>query len=221
MAKNYIQEGEVINWTNGTGTAVVSGEPVVFGTKQMGVALVNIANGATGSIALEGVFQFAKAAGVVVAGRRLWWAPATANVVVSPALNSIFIGFAHESQLTGDTTVKVQLMPFADEGPRILTLAATGAQTLSVNDFFCTNLTILVANTAAKTVTLPALASTPIGSILTVKKTGGGAFALTLDGNASETIGGGATFATIDADNDYAEFQSTSSTWQLLDSAIA
>lgn len=56
MATNYQQDGEVIQWTNGTGAAVVSGQLVKL-SHMLGVALVNIANGASGSVAVEGVFS--------------------------------------------------------------------------------------------------------------------------------------------------------------------
>lgn len=55
MADNYQQRGEVITWTNGTGAAVAAGQLVKV-TNMLGVALVDIANGATGSVAVEGVF---------------------------------------------------------------------------------------------------------------------------------------------------------------------
>lgn len=55
--KNYVTDGEVIQWTNGTGSAVVSGQVVKVGGGTLGVAAVDIANGATGSVAIEGVFS--------------------------------------------------------------------------------------------------------------------------------------------------------------------
>ena len=57
MAENYESDGNVIQWTNGTGSAVASGQVVKVGVSMLGVALVAIANGATGSVAVEGVFS--------------------------------------------------------------------------------------------------------------------------------------------------------------------
>jgi predicted RecA/RadA family phage recombinase len=57
MAKNFVQDGDVIQWTNGTGVAVASGQVVKVGPGTLGVALVALANGATGSVAIEGVFS--------------------------------------------------------------------------------------------------------------------------------------------------------------------
>ena len=56
MARNYESDGNVIQWTNGTGAAVASGQVVKVGNI-LGVALVAIAIGASGSVAVEGVFS--------------------------------------------------------------------------------------------------------------------------------------------------------------------
>lgn len=62
MAKNFIQNGKHINWTNGTGSAVASGAPVVVGSLVC-VALTDIAAGAVGVLATEGVWELPKVAG--------------------------------------------------------------------------------------------------------------------------------------------------------------
>lgn len=49
MAKTLVQADGVRLWTNGTGSAVVAGQ-MVKATNMLGVALVDIANGATGSV---------------------------------------------------------------------------------------------------------------------------------------------------------------------------
>lgn len=97
MASNYVQEGKVIQWTN-AGTAVAAGAVVKVG-KILGVALVDIANGATGSVAIEGVFTVPKVSGAVIAqGENLTWdvsagafddnaaTPATGDVTGAPAI---------------------------------------------------------------------------------------------------------------------------------------
>lgn len=56
MANNYVTDGIVIQWTNGTGANVASGQIIKVGSI-LGVALVAIAIGATGSVAIEGVFS--------------------------------------------------------------------------------------------------------------------------------------------------------------------
>ena len=65
MATNYIYSGDVVDYTNG-GSAIASGDVVVIG-QQIGVALTAIANGETGSVALDGVFTVPKVSGAVIA----------------------------------------------------------------------------------------------------------------------------------------------------------
>jgi hypothetical protein len=100
-------------------------------------------------------------------------------------------------------------------------LPATGASSLTAADLMGGHTTVLVANTAAKTVALPSVATVPLHAVLRVKKAGGGAFAITLDPASSETINGGATYTALDADGDFAEFQSDGTAWQLINSKIA
>ena len=72
MAKNFLQEGEVMVWTNITASAVVSGQVVAMGNI-LGVAEVDIAVGASGSVGF-GVYRVPKVAGaVIVAGDSLLW----------------------------------------------------------------------------------------------------------------------------------------------------
>jgi predicted RecA/RadA family phage recombinase len=58
--KNFRHDGKTVIWTNGTGADVAAGAVVVVGTL-IGVACVDIANGATGAVAIEGVFELLKA----------------------------------------------------------------------------------------------------------------------------------------------------------------
>lgn len=222
MANSYKQDGDVITWTNSTGSNVASGAVVQVGQLSMGIALVAIANGASGSVALEGVFSLTKTTGAIAQGGKVWWDAANGYCVNAPTLSAFFLGYAVTAAGSSDTTVNVSLEEFHAEGPRIVTLAATGTQSVGVGAFLSSDLTLLGTATAAHTVNLPALASVPVGAKLLVRKISGGAYAITLDGNSSETIGGGATFASIDADNDMAAFVASSApTWQLTWSIIA
>jgi predicted RecA/RadA family phage recombinase len=98
MASNYVQEGKTIQWVNGTGSDVTAGSVVKVG-KVLGVALVDIASTATGSVAIEGVFTVPKVSGAVIAmGENLTWVvsagafddnaatPATGDVTGAPAI---------------------------------------------------------------------------------------------------------------------------------------
>lgn len=69
-----IQPGDALTWTNGTGSAVVSGQVVKFGTRTLGVAAVDIASAASGTVHLQGVFNVPKvSAAVWAAGEVLLW----------------------------------------------------------------------------------------------------------------------------------------------------
>ena len=98
MANNFQQPGDVITWTNGTGAAVVSGQVVRVGNI-LGIALVDIAIAASGSVALSGVFTVPKVSAAVIAqGESLTWdasaaafddnaaTPATGDVTGPPAV---------------------------------------------------------------------------------------------------------------------------------------
>lgn len=222
MASNYIKPGDVIDYVNGTGADILSGDPVAIGNQQMSIALVDIATTGTGSVAKEGVFSLAKnTSQTVTQGQKLWWDATAKEVISAPALNSYFIGYADKAELAATATVWVDLEEFSEEGPRTLTLAATGAQTLNVADFGGGDLTLLATNTAAQTVNIPSVAAISPGAKLTVKKTSADAFAVTLDPASTEQINGGNTFAAIDAANDLGQFVSTGVAWALIHSVIA
>lgn len=97
-------------------------------------------------------------------------------------------------------------------------LAATGTQTLSKYDI---GKTIICPNTAAHTVNLPPAADTQAGDKIQFVKTTADAAAVTIDGNASETIDNATTLATVDARYDCVEIVSTGSEWVVLNRDIA
>jgi hypothetical protein len=99
----------------------------------------------------------------------------------------------------------------------VKTLAATGNQTLSKWDI---GKTIIVPNTGALSITLPAVASAAAGGRLQFVKTVD-ANAATLDGADSEEIDAATTLATIDAIYDTAELVNTGTRWVVLNRDIA
>lgn len=67
MAKNFIQDGNVIDWANGTGSDVVSGQPVSI-SGLIGIALGDIADGTSGAVQIaNGVFAVPKVDAAVIA----------------------------------------------------------------------------------------------------------------------------------------------------------
>lgn len=120
MAKNFVTEGKVIPWTNGTGSAVASGQVVKVG-HMLGVALVAIASGASGSVAVEGVFSgVPKVSGAVfVKGEKLVFDVSQGSGVgafddssATPASGDITGGaVAWEAGSDGQTTCTIKLTP--------------------------------------------------------------------------------------------------------------
>lgn len=99
MATNEVNSGQVVTWTNGTGSAVSSGDIVVVG-QVLGVCMVDIANGSTGAVKISGVRVTAPkvSAAVIAQGESLTWdvsagafddnaaTPATGDVTLAPAI---------------------------------------------------------------------------------------------------------------------------------------
>lgn len=77
MATNFVQPGDVLTYTNATGAAIDAGAVVTLGAlgdATLAVALVDIANGASGSVQIRGVFTVAKvSAAVFKQGESLIW----------------------------------------------------------------------------------------------------------------------------------------------------
>ena len=112
MATNYVQNGEVLAYTN-AGSAIASGDVVVIGNI-MGVALTDIANLETGSVAIEGVFTLPKVAGAVIAqGEKVIWdvsAGAFDDSEATPATGDVSgCCIAMEAAGNGVTSIAVKL----------------------------------------------------------------------------------------------------------------
>lgn len=63
--KNFIQRGEVINYTNGGSTTIAAGAVVVVGVL-LAVAVADIESGKVGAVRIEGVFELPKNPATVV-----------------------------------------------------------------------------------------------------------------------------------------------------------
>ena len=104
--KNYIQEGETMNFT--AGATVVAGQMVLVGGT-VGVAVNDVANGAVGVIATQGVFEVAKEGSDVVAqGVILYYNATNGTATVTVGSNKV-IGYAWTAALSTDTLVQVRL----------------------------------------------------------------------------------------------------------------
>jgi predicted RecA/RadA family phage recombinase len=64
--KKYIQDGEVLDYSNASGSTILSGAVIVIGTL-IGVAVADIADGTTGAVRVSGVVNLAKTSATVIA----------------------------------------------------------------------------------------------------------------------------------------------------------
>lgn len=111
MADNFVTEGDVFTWTNSTGSAVVAGQVVKIG-QTLGVAAVDIANGASGSVYMEGVFTVPKVTAAVIAqGESVIWDVSVGKFddnLATPATGDVSnAAIAFESAGSTATTIKV------------------------------------------------------------------------------------------------------------------
>ena len=75
MAKHYIQKGRVLDFENTTGNLIFSGAPVVI-SDMVGVAQVDIADKAIGSVAVAEVWELPKVTGTAMAqGKKVYLTP--------------------------------------------------------------------------------------------------------------------------------------------------
>lgn len=108
MAKNYIQKGETLTWTNGTGSDVASGDAVVIGTL-VGVALVDIANGKSGAVGVVGVYELAAInTAAFTQGAALYW-DAAAKKLTTTASGNTLAGPAWTAKASAGTVAQVRL----------------------------------------------------------------------------------------------------------------
>lgn len=111
--KNRVSDGAVIQWTNGTGTAVSSGDVVIIGN-MLGIAAVDIANGASGSVHLEGEFTVPKVtAAVFNQGEMLIWDKSAGKFddnAATPATGDVSnAAIAAIAGTSSDTTTRILL----------------------------------------------------------------------------------------------------------------
>jgi len=108
MAKNHVQAGATMPWTNGTGSDVLSGDVVVVGNF-VGVALGDIADGAAGELAIGEVWEVPKNNALVIAqGDAVYWDVADGEINKT-AEDNYYAGLAFAGATETATTVKVKL----------------------------------------------------------------------------------------------------------------
>lgn len=128
----------------------------------------------------------------------------TVNTILRPSVTGEWTG----SPSVGDVEANVQAMVAIDD--------TDSPYDMSVNE----TVVLADATSGAITINLPAAASAA-GKLVTVKKTGTGINAVTLDPDGAEQIEGAATYAALDAANDVATFGCDGTQWVLLGSTLA
>jgi predicted RecA/RadA family phage recombinase len=106
----FIQDGKSIDYTPG---ADVSAGDVVVQGDLVGIAQLDIASGALGALAVTGVFDLPKTAGVdegIAAGAKVYWdvADAVAKTDAEAGANK-YLGKTVAAAGDDDTTVRVRL----------------------------------------------------------------------------------------------------------------
>ena len=220
MSNNWIKQGHTIAWNNSSGAEAVIDQFVQVGFDRVGVVTgkAPIAADDIGTVCVDGVFRVAKAAVAIVADEKIYivlgiaGSAAATNVV---SATNYFLGYAEADAASGDAYVNVRLAPFREEGPRYI-ISATTPLALGVGALLSGECHVEGTTNGAQTVTLPAIASVPVGTKFSVLNNGS-ANARTIDPNASEAIGvpgaTSTTHATLDAVGDYAEFVSNGTAW--------
>lgn len=118
MAKTLVQDNGVKNWTNNTNSAVASGGVVAMGNA-IGIALVDIANGSSGSVDFTPGRVFSgipKVTGAVfVVGEKLIWDTSAGKFddsAATPATGDITGAvIAWVAGANGETTCSIMLTP--------------------------------------------------------------------------------------------------------------
>lgn len=107
MAKNYVSEGDVLDYTAGA-TAVASGSVVVLG-KRIGIALGDIAPLSTGSVAVTGVWTVPKlSTDDVGQGELLYWDAVNARLTETPGALPL-AGYAAAPAAAGAPAVRIKI----------------------------------------------------------------------------------------------------------------
>jgi predicted RecA/RadA family phage recombinase len=108
----YIQEGEVLDFVNGSGSDIAYKEVVVL-SSGIAVAGESIANGATGSLRVCGVFEIAAIATAAFAvGDKLFW-DASAGKLTNVSSGNTPAGYCVEAKASDGATAKVKLVKIA------------------------------------------------------------------------------------------------------------
>lgn len=221
-ADQLIFKGALVGRNRTTGYA----RPLVAGDDFLGVAYARCDNSAADSVAGGKRVRVHQSVDIVhaVSGAALGdlgrpvFASDDGTLTLTPSGNSR-IGRVVAFDSAAAVRVRCEPVSASDvaENAPIVALADASA-TLTLDQL---NRVLLMGNTAARTLNLPAVATCRAGCWFVLVKTSAAAFAITLDGNAGETIDGAATFAGVDAQYDTVVVLCTGSEWVIVARDIA
>lgn len=154
--KNFIQEGERINYTIPADTTIASGDVVVI-ENLSGIAVTSGTTGDTIAVALEGVYQLAKPTNLAInQGDRVYWDTATKRVTKTTTHKPLGTAFA--TAASSAATVNVRISEDGSAAP----VAANVAQNATAN-----------GSDAATTQALANSLKTSVNALLTALKNAG------------------------------------------------
>jgi len=218
-----VYKGALVGRNRSTGYA----RPLSAGDEFLGVAYRQADNTVTGHTAgginvrlHQGIDVVHSLSGVTNADiGRVVHASADDTLTLTPTGNSRIgrVVVVESSNVARVRCGPVSVLSGVLENSPIVTLADASA-TLTLDQM---NRTLLIANTAARTLTLPAAATVRAGGWVRLVKTSADAYAVTLDGNDAETVDGSATYAAIDAQYDVALLLCTGTEWVILSRDVA
>ena len=107
MARNQVQQGDVLTFAPVPAGGVISGQGLLINAS-FGVAQTDADAGGEVEGAVEGVHALPKAAGAIAFGQKVYW---TGSAVTSVASGNTLIGYAARAAAAGDATVDVKLTP--------------------------------------------------------------------------------------------------------------
>ncbi len=114
MAKNFKQDGGTLMLA--PAADVASGTGYLFGAALFGIALTDVASGASGPFATEGVWELPKTSALAISvGDRVYWDP-TGKVVNKTTASQECIGVAVSAASNPSATVLVKLGVSVIEG---------------------------------------------------------------------------------------------------------
>ncbi len=107
MAKNFVTDGKSMQWANNTEKDVLSGDIAVV-EDTVGVAVVDILVGETGTVALEGVWELPAVNSAIAQGKTLYVGD-SGKLTATKGANSKYAGVCFYPKDAGGTTVTVKL----------------------------------------------------------------------------------------------------------------